>query len=365
MKLPNLLLKLLFVFMLVSVSYYIAFVQTEKYASTTVLMIKDLSQEQSVSPLGSLLLSSGSESTQDAKLLELYIGSSEMFWLLDREFNLTSYYSSGAIDPLHRLSSQALFPFWQASKEHLLEYYRDDLLITYDIDSSTLEVSFAHADASIAQKVVKRIVYHASQGLNRFEQENAEVILKFLKEQEQERYRLFIDSMQNLLTYQAKHTTLDPKIEVESKNSIIATLEGELVQKEVEYKSKRQYLNPSTPEMKLLKSTMNYIQKSIASIKQKVAGKQELNVDISDFELLQSEVEFNKLLYSQTLAKLEETRTLVEQNTKNLIVVSQPGIADSYAYPNKLKDILTIVMVMMLLYGLLSMLITIIKDHKD
>lgn len=363
-----LLFKVVFFSLLLFVIYYITFLQTEKYESKTTIIIKDLSQEQTVSPLGALLMSSGSEFFKDANLLEVYMKSNDMYELLDQEFNLTEYYTSEKIDLLHRLSDTFILPIFQESRVNFLEKYMADLKVIFDEPSETLEVAFAHSDPKVAKSIVESIVSFASERLNYFDRKNSEVVLKFLKEQEQEKYDLFLGSLKKLLMYQNKNNTISPKIEVESKSAILAQLEGELVQHEVSYSSKLNYMNPTVPEMKLLKSTMHNIRKKIQKLKRETVGnskKQGLNEELSDFELLKSEVEFNKQVYMQVLGKLEETSVLVSQNSKNIIVVSEAKVSDSYDYPKKLNDIVSAMIIFTLFYGILGFIITLIRDHKD
>jgi len=357
---------LFFAFLLFSI-YYIFFIQTEKYVSKSVVMIKDLSQGQSTSPLGALLLPTGSKSMTDAKLLEIYIKSGDMFDILDKEFNLTKYYQSKQIDFLHRLSDIPL-PNYRLTKQNILIKYNKDLKIIYDDASSTIEIEFAHADAKIAQKIVNKIISQSAKILNRFENENTEVMLKFLQKQEREKHKLFILSLEEMLAYQNRNKTFDPKFDIGVKNKILANLESELIQKQVAYNSKAQYLNSNTPEMKLLKGDIDYIKKSINRVKEEITGnnsKKELNANMTAFTLLENRVEFNKKLYIQTLIKLEETKVLVSQNRKNLIIVTKAKVADSYTYPNKIKDSLSVLIILSFLYGLLGLIFTIIRDHKD
>jgi capsular polysaccharide transport system permease protein len=331
-------------------------------------MIKDLSQKQMTSPLSSLLLPSGSESMTDAKLLGVYIRSSDMFMVLNREFNLTKYYKSEEIDFLHRLSNNIFLPSYFFNMQNVLTEYNKDLLIVYDEASATIKIGFSHADAKIAQEIVKKIIAQSSKVLNHFENQNTEVILKFLQSQEKKKHQLFIASLEELLLYQNKNRTIDPKVDIEVKNKILAGLESELIQKNVEYNSKAQYLNKKTAEMKLLKGNIEYIKKSIAKVKSEITGnrgKRELNANMSDFTLLKSKVEFNKELYIQILVKLEETKVLISQNTKNLIVVTKAQVADSYSYPNKIKESFSILIVLSFLYGIMTLILTIIRDHKD
>ncbi|HHH51759.1 MAG TPA: hypothetical protein ENK76_05270 [Campylobacterales bacterium] len=147
----------------------------------------------------------------------------------------------------------------------------------------------------------------------------------------------------------------------------MANLESGLMQKEVEYKSKLGYLNKETAEMHLLRDTLLQMKHSIARIKKRIAGngKDELNKNVSEFELLKSEVDFNKERYKQTLVKLEETKVQVKQNAKNLIVVTPPTLAQTHSEPNKIKDIITLLIVLSFLYGILTLILSILNEHKD
>ena len=368
MNVGKVLLRVMFLLLFLFIAYYVFFIETEKYQSRSIVMIKDVSQEQTVSPFGALLSNVGSESMRDAKLLEVYLKSNDMYDILEREFNLSSYYTSDTIDFFHRLSNNSIFLSSKINKKNFLAQYNEDLLIRYDEPSATIKVAFAYADATVAQKIVERMIAQSSIALNRFEKQNTEVVLAFLKKQEREKYDFFITSLKKLLDYQTQHNTIDPKVDIESKNTILAGLESELVQKEVNYNSKLQYLNSSSSEMRLLQGNIQFIKKSIEQIKNQIignTGQKELHVDMSDFELLKNRVEFDKELYRQTLAKLEETKVLVQQNTKNLIVISKAQIADSYTYPNKIKDIFSIFIVLFFLYGIATLVFNIIKDHKD
>jgi len=360
-------LKLLFLLLFIVIAFYILTIKTEKYQSNSTVIIKDLSQKQSASMLGSMLLGQGSSTMQDSKLLEIYIKSLEMFLMLNKEHNLTDYYSSDHIDFIQRLTPEALLSFNLVNNENLLKQYADDISILYDEPSNTLNIGFMHADAKIAQEIVSNVIKYASQTLNRFEKENAEVALQALLSQEQENKTLFTDSIKKLIAYQNKHQTIDPNIDVQSKSSILASLESELIQKEVEYKSKLGYLNKNTAEMQLLRDTLYQMKRSIANIKKQIAGdgKNELNKNVSEFELLKNEVDFNKERYKQTLIRLEETKVQVNQNAKNLIVVTQPTSAQTHSEPSKLKDILTLFIVLSFLYGIITLILSILNEHKD
>jgi len=364
----RMLFKMGFLSILLYSIYYIFYIETEKYESHSIVVIKDLAQKQSTSPLASLL-SSGSSSSSDSKLLKVYIDSYDMYKKLNKEFNLTGYYQSDKIDLIHRLYKDIPLNSLQLNKHNLLLKYQDDLLITYKEDSSSTSISFRHADATVAQKVVQRITQYAGDVLNLIEKKNTEVVLQFLKKETAQKHQRFLIALQNLLAYQNKNNTIDPSVDIELKSSQLASLEAELLQKKIEYNSKAEYLNPNTAEMKIANSNIDYIQKNIKNIREEMSGdskkQKKLNLNLSDFSLLKNKLEFEKQLYIQTLTKLEETKIVIRQNSKNLIVVTQAKISDSYSYPNKTRDAFSILIFFFFFYNIIGLIYKIIRDHKD
>ena len=364
----KLLLKLFFTALFLTISSYIVYVETERYESVSITLLKDLSKKQAMD-LGSMLLGQTSSTMQDSKVLELYMRSNEMFTFLDQTYDLSSYYTSKQLDIVQRLYYDTSVPFYLASKENLLKKYNDDLFIVFDEPSGTLSLSFVHIDPHVSKQILRSIIEHSDEVINQFSKENAEVALHFIDKQRTENKTLFIESIKELIQYQNKHHTIDPNLDVQRKSEILAILESDLIKNEVEYNSKRKSYNLNGAEMKLLKEIGRNIKKSIQRVEKQLAGSSdsisELNANVFDFELLRSEMEFNKEIYRQTLINQEELKIEVNQNAKHLIVVSKPTLADNYTYPNKPWDIFTLLIILLFIYSILMTIITIILDHKD
>ena len=150
-------MKSLLIILAIAISSYIYFLKTEKYESSSTVIVKDLSEKQSTSPLGALLTGASGVS-QDAMLLDVYIKSSDMFELLDKEFKLRDYYSGTEIDMYNRLYDDIFLTCREINGINLLERYNSDLKLFFDEPSSTLSIKFAHADAEVAQQIVISIM---------------------------------------------------------------------------------------------------------------------------------------------------------------------------------------------------------------
>ncbi len=358
--------RILFTAIFLAVVGYIVYIETERYESESIILLKDLSEKQSMD-LSSALLGPTSSTMQDSKVIELYMRSNEMYNYIDATFHLSEHYVSEDLDVLQRLYKDSPIQYYEASKKNLVEKYNDDLEVLYDEPSGTLSLSFIHTDPTVAKQILEAIIKRSDEIINSFSRENAEVGLEFIIKQRDENKALFIKAIKALIQYQNTHGTIDPNLDVERKSTILATLETDLIKNEVDYNSKLKTWNPNGKEMRMIKETIINIKKSIKRVKKELAGESQgkLNTNVFDFELLKSEMEFSKEVYKQTLINQEQLKTEVRQNAKHLIVVSKPEVPETFTYPDIIWDIFTWLIILFSLYTIISIVLMIIRDHQD
>ncbi len=350
----------LFLIPFLGLSYYVGFVESELYESSSIILIKDLKSPTMPTNMITTLLPNANSNMQDSKLIEKYIYSIEMFNKIDRKFKLKEHYMSRDIDFLQRKYSFS-------TSADFFKLYKKRVIINYDVTSDTLDISFLHTNAKIAKEILEFIILEAEKRLNMFDRDSGDKILKFIKKQEKTNKKILFSSIQELLNYQNRHKTIDPSIDIKSKSKIISKLEQEIIQKELKYSKLKQYMNSSTIEIRSLKAEIKTLKNKLNSIKSSLSGinKNELNKNLFEFERLKSNVEFNKERYRQTLIQLDLAMIQATQNAKNFIIITKPTLSDSYSQPDKLKNIITIFMALFMIYGILSMIYAIIKDHRD
>ena len=353
-------------------SFYIVFQKTEKYQSDSIVSIRDLSGKQNISSIGSVLLGQGDISTkQDSELLILYVQSHEMYDRLDQEFNLTAYYSGPEIDFAQRLYPESRIPFLVRTRENLIRQYHNDLTAIYDDLSGTLHLSFFHADPIQAQRITRRIVQSATDAINRFDKENAAILVEFLQKQEQKYKRYYMESIKKIIAFQNRAGLIDPQINIKANSELLAQLESERIKAEVDYQSKRVRLTPHSPVIKALKKQIEELDRKIRHLRATLAGdqptsdKERLNKDQFVYETLKKELEFNTELYKQTLFKLEDARISASLNAKNLITISAPSLPQQYSRPNKVREVLSLGIILLFLYGIIRTSLLLLREHKD
>ena len=360
-KYSTLIVRLFFLFVFLSINGYYLFVKSELYESKTALIVRDMGQASPASTLGLSLLGMGNSSQlQDSMIVEEYLHSLDMYKQVDEKFALTKHYESKAIDIVERLPKDA-------TTEEILEMYNKHLVIFYDETAGILHISFLHVVPQEAQKILEFLVKQVDYQINEFNRRKARKQLGFVESEFNKAKKKMDGASNKIEAYQNKHLILDPTAEATSKSGIIAELEAQLSQKKLEYATKKRYLNDDNFELISLKSEIREIKKSIANAKKKLTGSKQdrLNKVVFAYEQLKMQFEFATEVYKNALIQLETTKIEVAKNDKTLSIVSKPNLPDGYTYPDKPRVFITIFILTFLLYGIFTMLGSIIRDHKE
>lgn len=353
-------LRILFFTLFLFVTGYYMLIKSELYESNASIVVKDLN-DKSVSALGlSLLGASTSSQMQDSMILEDYLLSPDVLALLNKQFDLESYYHSDALDPLSRL-----LPL--STREDFLAIYRSHLQVVYDEVSGILRLGFRHTDPKTAQAILTYLIRHAEHQLNVYNERNAEKQLSFVRKMTEKNREQLDLSTAALERYQNEHLILDPTTDAQTQSGIISTLEGTLVQKRAEYVQMKQYMSESSFDLIRLANEIRSLEASLKNVKATLTGnnQERLNAVLFAYEKLKSQVTFDTEVYKQSLIELESAKVDVQKQAKALVILTQPDLPDGYTYPDKPHLFLTMLLAFSLSYGITAMLGSIIKDHKD
>jgi len=354
-------LQILFLSLFVVLNLYFLVIKSELYESKTALLVKDMSSSSANSSIGLSLLGMGASSqVQDSKVVEEYLKSFDIYKRLDEKFGLSEHYKSNKLDFIERLAQDA-------TQEDFLEFYNSRLHVSFDEASSILHIAFSHVEPQKAKEILEFLVLEVEGQINELNRKNAQRQLAFI-EQEYAKAKTKMDNSSKMLEeHQNTNLVLDPATQASATTGVISQLEATLTQKKIQYATMLGYLNEESYELKALQKEMDEIEKSIASQKKELSGtsKDRLNKTMFEHEKLKLQLEFDTEVYKNALLQLETTKIDVSKEAKMLSIISKPNLPDGYTYPNKPKMFITIFIVMLLMYGIFSMLNSIIKDHKE
>lgn len=347
------------IFGLVSV-FYISFVKSSLYESTAVVTIKNLGNEVTPTSLLGLVSGQAQNSTNDAFVIQEYLMSHEVFDKLNEKFGMRSYYNSNELDPLQRL-------YDLNSYEDYLKLYNKHLNIVYDEVSNITKISFLHVDQRKAKEIVDFIVNEAEEKLNEYNKQTINKQLKYLEQETQKQKKLLDKSIKELEEYQDIKNLLNPKDEAQTNISILSSLKSQLLKREAELKKVSKYLTNKSFEIIDLKRDILELKRTISKIKKEQSGskKETLNKSIFHYERLKAQVDLYSEIYKQSLLQLQASRVELNKDSKILQVLVKSSVADSYTEPKKIRELITLLLVLFIIYGIFNMMLSIIKDHRD
>ncbi|MDD5065185.1 MAG: hypothetical protein PHQ35_10575 [Phycisphaerae bacterium] len=340
--------------------FYTMVIKNELYLSTSSIIVQDMVKESSNS-FGSVLLNLGGNSSQkqDSKIVETYLRSYDMLKKLDYEFGLRDYYEHNR-DPLHRL-----YKF--SSTEYFLYLYQKDIEISYDEVSGIMTVGFPYSDREISQKIVAFLIHEAENQLNVYNHRNAGKYLAFIRSLVEEN-KLKVDvTIKQMEAYQNSHRVLDPQTDAQTQSSILSNLQSTLIDKKTQRDSLLKYMKETSFDVVNLSNEISQIEAQIITVKSTMTGVgvPKLNRILINFDRLKAQVDFDKNVYTESLAQLELAQIEVNKQAKTLVVLTEPNLPDTYTYPHKLLVTFNLLLIMILIYGITMQLSAIIKDHKD
>jgi len=331
-------IKLFFVLMLAISSFYILVLQTHLYESSSSILIKNINKETQSPSIMSMISGNSGGNIQDAMVVKAYLSSAEAFNKLDDKFNLSEHYSSFSHDFLQRLY------FWQ-TREDYLSLFHKRLVLEFDEISSIMTIGFLHSDPVIAQHITNFLIGEAEEQLNKYNALLAKKHLDFLTQ-----YR-DLDFMFN---------------SAENVENTLSNVKAVLITQQKKLNDISQYQTDQSYEVVKLKSKIKESEVTIKKLTQQLSDQDSTHSkkNIFDYSQLKTKVELHQELYKQTLMQVQSAKVEIYKQNKVMLIITAPTLAHSYSQPKKIRSILTIFLVLGLLYGILRLIIAIIKDHQ-
>ncbi|TLM79998.1 hypothetical protein ACONUD_01090 [Microbulbifer harenosus] len=348
---------------LLAVSAYYLFWVSDRYVSTTQLIVKDNSSNQGMSSsLGFLVPGMGSDN-QDAFLVVNYIQSLDMALYLDDTLKLAEYYKSDQYDVFSRLAADA-------SQEDYLEYYRSHIAIGHDETSGIITIEVQAFEPEFARQLVDTVVRKSEDFVNAISNQLADKQVSFVRSEMELAQAKLRTSKQNILDFQNRNNVVSPEELTKGISAIIQGLEATLAEQRAKLTAAKTYLHSDSSQVVSLQAEINSIEQQIEAEKvrlvgvSKEGGEERLNSLNAHFQNLQLDLQFAMDAYQASLTALETARMEASGRLKHLMVISQPSVAEEAEYPHKLYNLASLAVILLLLYGIGRMLVASIRDHR-
>jgi capsular polysaccharide transport system permease protein len=342
---------------------YFGLMASDVYISESRFVVRSPQRQQSSSVLGAIFSGSGfARSQDDAFTVHDFVMSRDALLQLDKKLELRNAFSSPKIDFLSR------FPGWidDNSFESLHKYYGKQVTITHDGASNISTLRVRAFDAEQSHAINEMLLVMGEQLINQINDRGRQDLIKYAQTEVTEAERKAKDAALALAGFRNARSVFDPDRQSAIQLQQISKLQDELIATKMQLIQVRA-LTAENPQIPVLQKRSEALQKEIDIEMSKVAGKGDnsLTSKAADFERLTLERAFADRQLASTMTSLENARNEARRKALYLERIVQPNNPDVAVEPRRFRSIAIVLIAGLVAWGILSMLLAGVREHKD
>ncbi len=362
MKSKRLMVWLVGVPMILALVYY-SLLALDRYVSTAQVAVRQVGNNETPQMPGLAVMLSGLNPTSREETLYLreFLTSQDMLNVLQQKLDWSTHYAGRWQDPFYWLSNNA-------QREDLLEYYRRIVSAHFDEQTGLLSVSVQAFDPRFAEEVLKIMLGESERFVNELSHRMAREQMAFAQSELAKARTVYEDRREDMLKFQSTNNLLDAEATAKARAEIIAELEANLTKERTTLKGLSGTLNADTPQIRQQRNRISALEQQLASEIQRLVsqkGGDKLNVVASRYRNLTIDAAIAEEAYKFAVSSVESARIEASKKLRSLVTVVSPNLPDRATYPDRIYNLVTLLIALMLFYGIARFVIATIEDHRD
>lgn len=349
----------------VAFTAYTLIIAKPRYVSNSGIVVQNISGGGEFGGVQALLMAGmQGASVGDLMLVKEYMNSPDMLNELDTKFHILDHWNSPWFDVVYKL-------WYNNYKELSMDYFKGKVKPVFNVESGVLQVSVETFDPKLSKEVLDFVIKKSEDFVNYNNHKGAQEQVKFIEGKLVEVKEKLDDSRAKVIEFQKVRKLFTPEAETNVAGRKILMLEESKVRAEAEFNAKKTFIQETAPQMVTLAETIRFLDKQITDERNKVigGGKKDINGKalndyVDEYKMLEGELNLHIEAYKNALITYEKVKIDAARKLKQIIMVASPQVPDYPTYPNKKLEILLAFICLNLIFGLLTLLKNIVKEHK-
>lgn len=340
---------------------YFSVIASDVYISESRFVVRS-PQKPTISGLGALLQGVGfSKAQDDSYTVHDYVLSRDALKEIDRTLSVAKSYSDSSVDVFNRFGALDM----DNSFEALYKYYQKKVDIQQDTASSISTVTVRAYTAQNAFNINQKLL-ELSEGLvNRLNERGREDLIKSATAEVADAEKKSKTAATALSAYRNAKGVVDPERQATAQLQQVAKLQDELIATKTQLAQLKTY-TPQNPQIQALELRARTLQTEMDLETNKVTGgDRSLANKAAEFQRYALDREFADRQLASALASLESARNEAQRKQVYIERIVQPNTPDIAIEPKRVRGILATLAMGLITWGILSMLLAGIREHKD
>lgn len=330
------------------------------YISETQFAVKDVVEQGVGLDIASQIFKTSSSSIQNARIVETYLKSPDLFETLNKDLKIVDHYSAKSRDIISRLSSDPSAwdkeVFWAKVSQPKI-----------DVDSGVVTFTVRAYDPQMAQDITKATLKASEALVNEMNERSRKDAIKLASNEVKIAQERVSQAQKALEVFRDEHRELDPKATASGLQSLVFELEGERAKVKAQLAESRSYMQSNAPTVRGLENRLAALETQLKAEKARIAGATQeantLNAWVSQFESLTIESEFAQKQLVSAMTALEQARAMALTKTQYIVPIQQPTLPDESRYPRTWIYTLCAFFGFFFLYGMVRLIVASIREH--
>ena len=341
---------------------YFGVIASDLFVSESTFVVRSSERPAAGGLMGALLPGAAFSGPQDdARVVHSYMRSRDALAELDARLQLRAKYSDKTVDRLSR------FPRldFDNSAEGFFRYWRDHVSAEPDASSSLSVLRVSAFDGATAQQVNIELLNMAEALVNRLNERIRTDALRLATTELARAERQADDVARELAGFRSRNDVYDPDRQSALQLAANGKLQEDLVLARGQLMELRA-ISPDNPRVALMHERVGQLEREIAQGNVRVTGAQKsLTQQVAGMQQLQVRQASADRQLAAALAALEQARNDARRQQLYLERIASPSLPDVAQFPRPLRAVLTTLVLALVACGLLLLMRTAVREHRD
>ena len=257
------------------------------------------------------------------------------------------------------------FGLFGDSDEEFYRYFQKQLEVEEGATTQVLTIRVRAFDPKQAQAINARLVERSEALVNSLSERSQADMIAIAEGEVEEAAQKARTAAVELARYRNTSGIVDPVQESEVGLQMISKLQDELIAAQTRLRQLQTY-TPDASQIPFLKTQVRDLQAEIDAARRNLTGgRSSLSSALTRYQELQVESEFAEKQLAATRAALQEARAEARRKQAYLEKIAAPSLPDYPVEPRRIRSIFAALVLGLLAWGVLSMLVIGVREHRD